>query len=163
RRYADGLAYQQTWCDDRHDDRQQVLQCGEKGDPGARAIVESVDQLVRRFAGGFVVGSAHGRPSRRKERDSTDRDALRTVPVPSSHPLRNPRHLQSAKPNPGVPRMKIVVAMTLLSLATGLAHAQESCASKEADIRRQLEHAREQGNAGRIEGLETALSKVRAH
>ncbi len=59
--------------------------------------------------------------------------------------------------------MKIVVALTLLPLATGLAHAQESCASKEADIRRQLEHAREQGNAGRIEGLETALSKVRAH
>ncbi|WP_313132613.1 hypothetical protein, partial [Stutzerimonas nitrititolerans] len=37
----------------------------------------------------------------------------------SRHPLRNPRHLQSAKPNRGVPRMKIVVAMTLLSLATG--------------------------------------------
>lgn len=59
--------------------------------------------------------------------------------------------------------MKIAVAMTLLSLVTGLAHAQESCASKEVDIRRQLEHAREQGNAGRIDGLETALSKVRAH
>lgn len=59
--------------------------------------------------------------------------------------------------------MKIAVAMTLLSLMTGLAHAQESCASKEADILRQLEHAREQGNAGRIGGLETALSKVRAH
>lgn len=57
--------------------------------------------------------------------------------------------------------MKLAVAMTLLSLVTGLAHAQESCASKEADIRRQLEHAREQGNAGRIGGLETALSKVR--
>ncbi|MCQ4289192.1 DUF1090 domain-containing protein [Pseudomonas stutzeri] len=59
--------------------------------------------------------------------------------------------------------MKIAVAMTLLSLMTGLAHAQESCASKEAGILRQLEHAREQGNAGRIGGLETALSKVRAH
>lgn len=31
------------------------------------------------------------------------------------------------------------------------------------EIRRQLEHAREQGNADRIEGLETALGKVRAH
>ncbi|MBA1261841.1 DUF1090 domain-containing protein [Stutzerimonas stutzeri] len=59
--------------------------------------------------------------------------------------------------------MKTVIAMTLLSLVTGLAHAQESCASKEADILRQLEHAREQGNTGRIEGLETALGKVRAH
>lgn len=59
--------------------------------------------------------------------------------------------------------MKIVVAMTLLSLVTGLANAQESCASKEADILRQLEHAREQGNAGRIGELETALGKVRAH
>ncbi|MFV0454350.1 MAG: DUF1090 domain-containing protein [Pseudomonas sp.] len=59
--------------------------------------------------------------------------------------------------------MKVVVVMTLLSLAAGLAHAEESCASKEADIRRQLEYAREHGNAWRIEGLETALSKVRAH
>lgn len=59
--------------------------------------------------------------------------------------------------------MKIVVAMTLLSLVTGLANAQESCASKEADILRQLEHAREQGNAGRMGGLETALGKVREH
>ena len=59
--------------------------------------------------------------------------------------------------------MNVLVAMTLLALASGLAQAQESCAGKEAEIRRQLEHAREQGNADRIEGLETALGKVRAH
>lgn len=59
--------------------------------------------------------------------------------------------------------MKIAVAMTMLLLAPGLAHAQESCAAKEAEIRNQLAHAREQGNAGRIHGLETALSKVRAN
>ncbi len=59
--------------------------------------------------------------------------------------------------------MKSAIAMTLLSLVTGLAHAQENCAEKEVEIRRQLEHAREQGNAGRVRGLETALSKVQAN
>ena len=59
--------------------------------------------------------------------------------------------------------MKTAVATILLMLASGLAHAQESCAGKEADIRRQLDHAREHSNAGQIQGLETALEKVRTH
>lgn len=53
--------------------------------------------------------------------------------------------------------------MVLLMFTTGLAHAQESCAGKEANIRRQLDHARDNGNAGQIRGLETALDKVRTH
>jgi len=56
--------------------------------------------------------------------------------------------------------MKYAVAIAGLMLAAGLAQAQESCAGKEAEIRRQLDHAREQGNDGRIRGLETALRKM---
>lgn len=56
--------------------------------------------------------------------------------------------------------MKYAVAIAGLMLAAGLAQAQESCAGKEAEIRRQLDHTREQGNDGRIRGLETALRKM---
>ncbi|MFL9814124.1 DUF1090 domain-containing protein [Stutzerimonas sp. VN223-3] len=59
--------------------------------------------------------------------------------------------------------MKTIVAVTILLLTTGLAHAQESCAEKEAEIRRQLENARDQDNTGHIRGLETALSKARTN
>lgn len=59
--------------------------------------------------------------------------------------------------------MKYAIAIPCLMLAVGLAQAQENCAAKETEIRRQLEHAQEQGNAGRIRGLETALREVRAN
>lgn len=59
--------------------------------------------------------------------------------------------------------MNYAVAAITLMLAAGLAQAQESCAEKELEITRQLEHAQANGNAGRVRGLETALEKVQAH
>src|SRR5690606_3445952 len=64
--------------DDGYDDRQQMLQRREEGDPGARPVVEAVDQVVRRFGGGVILGSAHGRPLE-KERDFTGWGMERTV------------------------------------------------------------------------------------
>src|SRR5690606_25531587 len=78
RRYTDGLADQQAGSDDGYDDRQQMLQRREEGDPGARPVVEAVDQVVRRFGGGVILGSAHGRPLE-KERDFTGWGMERTV------------------------------------------------------------------------------------
>lgn len=59
--------------------------------------------------------------------------------------------------------MNYAVATIALMLAASLAQAQESCADKEAEITRQLEHAQAYGNAGRVRGLETALEKVQAN
>lgn len=59
--------------------------------------------------------------------------------------------------------MNYAVATITLMLVAGLAQAQESCASKEAEISQQLEHARAHGNDRRARGLETALGKVRAN
>jgi hypothetical protein len=56
--------------------------------------------------------------------------------------------------------MKYAIATISLMLATGLVQAQESCAAKEAEISRQLEHAREHGNDRRVRGLETAQNEV---
>src|SRR5690606_29401104 len=46
RRHADGLADQQAGGDDRHDDRQQVLQRGEEGDPGTGTVVQAIDEVL---------------------------------------------------------------------------------------------------------------------
>lgn len=59
--------------------------------------------------------------------------------------------------------MKYAIAIPCLMIVVGLAQAREHCADKEAAIGSQLEQAREQGNDGRIRGLETALRNVRAH
>ena len=59
--------------------------------------------------------------------------------------------------------MNYAVATITLMLLSGLAQAQESCAAKEAEISRQLEHALADGNDKRVRGLETALKKVRAN
>lgn len=59
--------------------------------------------------------------------------------------------------------MNYAVATIALMLVASLAQAQESCASKEAEISRQLEHARAHGNTNRAKGLEIALGKVQAN
>ncbi len=59
--------------------------------------------------------------------------------------------------------MNYAVATLMLMLLSGLAQAQESCAAKEAEISRQLEHGRAHGNDRRGRGLETALKNVRVN
>ncbi|NKQ09573.1 DUF1090 domain-containing protein [Pseudomonas sp. SST3] len=59
--------------------------------------------------------------------------------------------------------MKHLITLSFLALTCGAAQAADSCAAKEQQIQRQLEFAREEGNSGRIRGLETALSKVREY
>ena len=52
----------------------------------------------------------------------------------------------------------LLVPVFLTSVATYA--ATDGCADKEAEILRQLDVARDEGNGPRIRGLETALSKV---
>lgn len=60
----------------------------------------------------------------------------------------------------------IMLAVPALA-APGLAQAATSqltgCAAKQHEIEQQLVHAREQGNAGRVRGLEEALQSVKDH
>lgn len=57
--------------------------------------------------------------------------------------------------------MRFILSMFCLMLAAGLAQAQ-GCAEKEAEVRRKLQQAQEQGHDGRIRGLETALKSLQA-
>src|SRR5690606_36993374 len=49
---------QQAGGDDRHDDRQQVLQRGQKSDPGTGTVVQAIDQVMALFGGGW---GGHGK------------------------------------------------------------------------------------------------------
>lgn len=60
--------------------------------------------------------------------------------------------------------MKYLAALILMhGFAASAMAANPACERKEAEIERQIEHAKAAGNHHRLRGLENALSSVRAH
>ncbi|RMS63120.1 hypothetical protein ALP65_04614 [Pseudomonas aeruginosa] len=60
RRYAQRLADQQARGNDRHDDRQQVLEGGEQGDGSAGTVVQAIDQVVAGAGVRRALQGTHG-------------------------------------------------------------------------------------------------------
>ncbi|MBM7062327.1 DUF1090 domain-containing protein [Pseudomonas sp. UL073] len=59
-------------------------------------------------------------------------------------------------------RITLLASCTALALPSFAAEAV-GCAAKRAELQTQIEAARAQGNAGRLSGLQTALSQVEQH
>lgn len=59
-------------------------------------------------------------------------------------------------------KYRIVLALTLISLSAGV-YAISPCQEKEQDIQREIQYAEKHNNQSRINGLNKALSEVRAN
>ncbi|MDH0054685.1 chromosome segregation ATPase [Pantoea sp. PA1] len=57
---------------------------------------------------------------------------------------------------------KLLLGITLFSLSGSLMAAQSLCQQKEQDIQREIEMAQKHNNQRRVNGLERALTEVRA-